>query len=108
MDMIVAIDDEFGLTATEFAHQWNMSGDHSAVAVARPLSEPADRFDPGEMVGTVLVVLGTLASGVGGNAVYDLLKRLLTRRAKGREIYYRRTERPDGATVVEFRLTESD
>ncbi|GAB2934576.1 hypothetical protein GCM10027280_23030 [Micromonospora polyrhachis] len=106
MDVIVAVDDEFGVTASEFAHQWNMSADHASVAVARPHTGRPGRFDPGALIDGTLVVLGSLATGVAGNALYDLIKRLLSRQARGREVYYRRTERPDGSSVVEFRLTE--
>jgi len=53
MDMI-AVDDEFGVTASEFAHLWNMSADHASVAVARPHAGRLDRFDPGTVVDAAL------------------------------------------------------
>ncbi|MFC4530319.1 hypothetical protein [Sphaerisporangium dianthi] len=108
MDVLLAVSGDFDVTAAEIIHSWNMSDDHTRVAVARPYGGRLDHFDAAEFLGSVLVVMGSLASGVAGNALYDLLKAILLPKARGREITYKEIDRPDGTKIIEVHLSENE
>ncbi|WP_433260780.1 hypothetical protein ACQPZF_25035 [Actinosynnema sp. CS-041913] len=105
MELMVAVSAEFGVRSEQLAHAWNVGEDGPRVAVARPVT-PADHYNASELLGQAVIVLGSLAGGVTANAIYDLLRRLLKRNARGRELYFQKTEKPDGTSIIEVRLSD--
>lgn len=101
----MAVSAEFGVTSEQVAHRWNLEEASSRVAVARPTPR-TDHFNASELVGQAVVLLGSLAGGVTANLIYDLLRGLLKRDAKGRQIHFKKIEKPDGTSILEVRLSE--
>jgi hypothetical protein len=105
LDVLLEVSDDFDLTADQIAFAWNSKSSHTALAVARARTERVDDFDGG-LVGAVVVVLGSLASGVAGNALYDLLKEILHLSGDDQEISYTEIDKPDGTKIVQARLSK--
>ncbi|MEU0878031.1 hypothetical protein ABZ345_05485 [Lentzea sp. NPDC005914] len=105
MELVLAVSPEFEMTGEQVAHSWNLDEASTKVAVARA-APPAEHYNAAELMGHAVVVLGSLASGVAANGIYDLLKRVLKRNAKGRQMYFKKIEKPDGKTITEIRLSD--
>lgn len=105
MEFVVAVSPEFEVNGEQMAHAWNLDEVSTKVAVARAV-RPAEHYNASELMGYAVVVLGSLASGVTANAIYDLLKHQLTRNAKGRQMYFKKIETPDGKKITEIRLSD--
>jgi hypothetical protein len=106
VDLLVAVSEDVGLTAEHIAHQWNSSDRCTAIAVARTVPNQADNYSFVELLDAVLVVLGSIATGVAGNAAYELLKEVLSPSAHGRHVDYKEVRKSDGTTIVEFHISE--
>ncbi|GIF67484.1 hypothetical protein Ais01nite_55190 [Asanoa ishikariensis] len=108
MDIVVAASKELGLTASEIADRWNSAEANSRVAVARPQESRLEHFPVGDYMDSVLVVLGSVALGVAGNAVYDLIKRIVTPKAAAERLRYTEVVKPDGTRIVEITIADVD
>jgi hypothetical protein len=105
LELTVAVSAEFGVTSEQVAHSWNMEEASSQVAVARPVPR-TDHFNASEQVGQAVVLLGTLAGGVTANMIYDLLRGVLKRNARGRQLYFKKIEKADGTSIIEVRFSD--
>jgi hypothetical protein len=105
LELTVAVSAEFGVTSEQVAHSWNMEEASSQVAVARPVPR-TDHFNASEQVGQAVVLLGTLAGGVTANMIYDLLRGVLKRKARGRQLYFKKIEKADGTSIIEVRFSD--
>jgi hypothetical protein len=51
-------------------------------------------------------VLGSLATNIASNIIYDLFRKAMRPRLPDREFEYTEVERPDGTRLIKVRVTE--
>lgn len=107
MNYKIALPTELGISPNDFITAWNEMPECRDAAIAQIAeSRPATRsFEPSLLTGT-LAVLGTVAAGVGTNALYDLIKKTLTRKGVRRQIEITQTELPDGTRTLFVKIIE--
>jgi hypothetical protein len=105
MEYQIALAPELGLCPQMFADAWNERPDCRAVAQAR-LSRPSSaQYDPALLTVT-LTVLSSLALGVAGNALYDLIKKLLMEQGVRKRTEIVQVEQPDGSCLLVITIVE--
>jgi hypothetical protein len=105
MDYQIALSPELGLSPQDFVTAWNKAPERRALAGA-VLSRPgAAQYDPALLTVT-LSVLGSLALGVAGNALYDLIKELLMEQGVRKRTEIVQVDQPDGSRLLVVTITE--
>lgn len=99
MDYQIALPPELGVSPAEFIAAWNADAKCRAVAEAHIEHPSGVQYDP-VLVAAGLAVLAGLASGVAGNALYDLLKELLFRQGVRKRMEIMQLEQPDGSRLL--------
>lgn len=99
MDHLVVVPYSLAPNATNLVSLWNCDPECASLAVASP-PPPARQEYAGEILDGVLMVLGSVSSGIAANALYDLLASRLNR--PGKTVTYRTAKFPDGTEVTEF------
>jgi hypothetical protein len=104
MDYQIALSPELGLNPDDFVAAWNDEAECRAVAEAR-LDEPdSAQYDP--LLTGAMAVLGSVAVGLATNALYDLIKGVLTKRGISRRTEILQMEQPDGTCLLVIRIVE--
>ncbi len=101
----LALAPDVPVTAAAFVTAWNATPACREVAEARLETATAATFDPGLGL-DVWAVLGSVALGVAGNAVYDLIKRVLTAQGVRKQTDIVQIEQPDGSRVLVVKMRE--
>ena len=57
------------------------------------------------MLTGALAILGSVAAGVGTNALYDLIKKALTRKGVNKQIEITQIDQPDGTRTLIVKIT---
>lgn len=103
MQHTILISPDLKISPRQVAQAWNADAECKKLAIAEVNQSQTKSFDPtlGEILTFVVV---SAASGVIGNAVYDLLKELiqsqLPANAPKREIILNHIRQPDGTEVT--------
>jgi hypothetical protein len=97
----LAIDDDLGLSDTEFVAWWN--GDEECLKQAVASRAPSIEDLSLVLVDASLVVLQAVGYGVVGNYVYDLIRSRF--RSRGQEILFEEIRRPDGEVITRIKMT---
>jgi len=106
MNYKIALLPELGISLDDFVAAWNETPECRDVAIAR-IAESRTKtrsFDPTLLTGA-LAVLGSLAAGVGTNALYDLIKKALTRKGIKKQIEITQIDQPDGTRILIVKIT---
>ncbi|MBI3941597.1 MAG: hypothetical protein HY326_01170, partial [Chloroflexi bacterium] len=100
MDYLVVLDPELDLTPNDFVLAWNEAPASGAVADAH-LTEVkgAPSVDPYLIAGATVAVLGSVASDIAQDTLFDLIKRTLAKLEIHRSIEITPTVLPDGGPV---------
>lgn len=69
-----------GITAEEFAQLWNADPQRSAASPAQIAPADAQAASYGFPIGAVVVIVENVAGGIAGNALYELIKWVITSR----------------------------
>jgi len=107
MDYKIAISSQVGISLDDFVTAWNETPECGDVAIAR-IAESRTKvrsFDPDLLTGA-LAVLGSVAAGVGTNALYDLIKKALTRKGVKKQTEITQIEQPDGTKILVVKIIE--
>jgi hypothetical protein len=105
MDHVVAIPYSLASSPEDFIARWNSDPDLARLAVATPAAPRREEY-AGELIDAFLVVLGSLSSGVAGNALYDYLRSFVSD-DRPETVTYRHIKLPDGTEVTEL-ITSND
>ncbi len=105
MDYLIALHPELGLHAEDFVADWNETPACCEVAQARLVENVAKQFDPTLLAGA-LAVLGNIALGVAGNALYDLIKQALIRKGVQNQTEIVQIDQPDGTKILVVKIVE--
>jgi hypothetical protein len=103
MDLLLAVDYDVSPSAADFVRTWNADPVSADTAVARIDRHVEDLAV--ELLGAFLVTLGSIATGIATNAIYDLIKSKLKLPA-GKKIDFEETTLPDGTQVTRVSITE--
>src|SRR5690242_15313949 len=95
----IVLDPALHISPQAFAAAWNADQDHHAIAEASLQPLPGRQFDP-SLAEAAIVVLTGLASGVAGNALYDLIKELLLHQGVTKRTQITTLEQPDGTKLT--------
>jgi hypothetical protein len=93
------------VSPAEFVAAWNAAPECRAVAEAHLEHPGGVQYDPA-LVAAGLAVLAGLASGVAGNALYDLIKELLFRQGFRKHTEIVQLEQPDGSRMLVVTIIE--
>ena len=105
MELRIALSPELGLDAAQFSAAWNATPECLQVARAEIVQVTGTEFGP-PVLAVALGILGNLALGVAGNALYDLVKRALARGGVRRATKIVQLDQPDGTRVLLASLDE--
>ncbi|MGH7492896.1 MAG: hypothetical protein ACREOO_10935 [bacterium] len=108
MNYEIAVPPELRISPDDFVAAWNETPECREAAIAHK-AEPRTRtrsFDPSSLT-PALAVLGTVAAGVGTNALYDLIKQALTRKGVKKQTEITQIERPDGTKILIVKIIEN-
>src|SRR5947209_1457894 len=98
----IALSPDIGLSPTEFVEVWNEEEECRAVAIARLVPPASQQYD----FNLFADVLLALAMNVASSALYDLIKKALTkRRTPSKHIHIEALQKPDG---TRFLVVDSD
>jgi hypothetical protein len=105
MNYQITLPPELGISLNDFVKAWNDTPECRDVAIASIAESPAKTrsFDPSLLTG-VLAVLGSVAAGVGTNALYDLIKQALTRKGVKKQIEITQIEHSDGTRILVVKI----
>lgn len=95
-----------GISPDDFVTTWNDTPECRDIAIAR-IAESRTKtrsFDPSLLTGA-LAVLGSVAAGVGTNALYDLIKKALTRTGVKKQMEITQIDKPDGTRILVVKIT---
>lgn len=98
MDYQIALSPALGLTPVDFVQGWNTIDEARTVAEARLTALDGRNFDP-FLVGAV-AVLSSVGIGIATNAIYDLIKQIVIRKAGNKRIHITQIEQPDGTCIL--------
>jgi hypothetical protein len=108
MSYKISLPPELGVSPNDFIVAWNETPECREAAIAHQ-AEPRTRtrsFDP-SLLTPALAVLGTVAAGVGTNALYDLIKQALTRKGVKKQTEITQIEQPDGTKILIVKIIEN-
>ena len=105
MDYHIALSPELDLSPEKFAAAWNETPECRDLAQAR-LSQTQGAQFYGTLLTVTLTVLGSLALGAAGNALYDLIKETLMRQGVRKRTEIVHLEQPDGSRLLVVTVVE--
>ena len=105
MQYQIALSPELGLSPEDFVAGWNETPECRAAAVAHIEEAAGAQYDP-LLAGAAVAVLGSLALNVASNALYDLIKSVLTKKGVRARTQVMRLEGPDGTPLLVITLVE--
>lgn len=106
MEYQIAVPPDLDVKPAGFVETWNEDPACRAVAEARVAESTAEHYDPALVAGG-LAVLGSVALGVASNALYDLIKRVLTRQGVRQQIEIMQLDQPDGSRLLVVKIVEA-
>lgn len=105
MEYQIALPPDLDLNPSDFADAWNDTAECRAVAEAGLAESTSRQYDPA-LVSGGLAVLGSVALGVASNALYDLIKRVLTEQGVRKQTEITRLDQPDGSRLLVVKIVE--
>ena len=101
-DYYITLSPNIGLSSTEFVAVWNEEQECRAVAVASLVPPPSQEYDFNLFADILLGLVANIAS----SALYDLIKKALTKRGVAKKhIHIEALQKPDG---TRFLVVDSD
>ena len=98
MDYQIALSPDLDLSSDDFIAAWNDTPECRDVAEAR-LAEPTSvQCDP--FAAAAVAVLSGVVIGVAANALYDLIKKALTKKGVTKQTEITQLEQPDGSRLL--------
>jgi hypothetical protein len=102
----IAFDPELNISSADFAKAWNASASHRQVADARVDSQTPSQYVEPSLIQAGLVVLGSMATGLLTNAVWELIKELLIDQGVTKRTTYKVLSLPDGTRLLVISIEE--
>lgn len=99
MQIQVVLPPDLELTPSQFAETWNDGAEYRAAAQASTGRSAQEAFDPG-LADAALVVLQNVALGIGGAALYDLIRLLLIKQGVRKRTQMIEHSQPDGTRLI--------
>ena len=98
MEYQLALPPDLGLSPADFVAAWDASAECRSIAQASLSSSTGAQYDP-LLVGA-LALLSTVGIGVATNALYDLIKQVLTTKGVHTQTRIVKIDQPDGTQIV--------
>jgi len=92
------------LTASNFVVDWNSEDATQGIAYARLTSSTQQTYNP--LVDIVSLVLTNVGLGLGTNALYDLIKKVVERKEPKKHIKITKLDQPDGTYFLTIDIDE--
>lgn len=104
MEFQLAISPDLGVSPADFVATWNEAAECREIAQASLSSSTNAHYDP-FLVGA-LAVLSSIGIGMATNALYDLIKNVLTRKGIHKQTRITRIDQPDGTHILVVTIDE--
>ena len=104
MEYQLALPSDLGLSPADFVAAWNASAECRTIARASLSSATSAQYDP-LLVGA-LALLSTVGIGVATNALYDLIKQVLTKKGVREQTQIVKIDQPDGTHILVVTIEE--
>jgi len=104
MEYQLALPPDLGLSPADFVAAWNASAACRSIAQASLSSSTSAQYDP-LLVGA-LALLSTVGIGVATNALYDLIKQVLTSKGVHIRTQIVKIDQPDGTHILVVTIDE--
>lgn len=99
----IVLSPDLGLSPTEFVAIWNEEQECRTVAAARLVPPASQQYD----FSLFAEILLSLVTNIGSSAVYDLIKKALTkRRVPNQHIHIEALQKPDGTRFLTIDINE--
>jgi len=105
MDYQIALSPELGVSPQDLVDAWNETPACRAVAQATLEQPSGAQYDPTLMV-AALTVVSSLALGIAGNMIHDLIKERLAEQGARKRTEIVQVEQPDGSRLLIVTITE--
>jgi hypothetical protein len=103
----IAFDPDLNISSAIFTNAWNNSPSHRKVASARADAQTGSQFVDPLLVQAGLVALGSIATGLLTNAIWDLIKELLIEQGVTKKTTYQEVSLPDGTRLLIISVEEA-
>ena len=95
-DYQIALSPDLGLASADFVTAWNEEAETRTNGEARLAPTPSKGYlDP--LTGTIVIGVVT---GVAGNGIYDLIKRVLSKKGVRKHTHLEDLKKPDGTHLL--------
>jgi hypothetical protein len=99
MDYLLVLTPDLGLDPAEFVTTWNAETDTRRVAEARLSPGASSRFDPTLTTVAIELMIG-VSSGVASAGIYDLIKKVLTKKGVQKHTQIVEMNKADGSKLL--------
>ena len=103
MDYQIALPPDLGLSPADFVSAWNEEPECRTMAEARLADSTSRQYEP---FSVGVAVLGSVSVGVATNAIYDWIKKVLTKNKVGKHTKFTLLDQPDGTRVIVVEIVE--
>jgi hypothetical protein len=104
MEYQLALPPDLGLSPADFVTAWNASAVCRSIAQASLASSTRAQYDP-LLVGAI-AVLSSIGIGLATNALYDLIKQVLTTKGVHTQTKIMKIDQPDGTHILVVTIDE--
>ncbi|HEU5383750.1 MAG TPA: hypothetical protein VFV38_50770 [Ktedonobacteraceae bacterium] len=102
-DYYIVLSPDLGLSPEEFIASWNEGEECREKAVARLVSPSNQQYD----IGLFAEILLSLVTNMASSAVYDLIKKALTKReSSSKHLHIEALRKPDGTNFIVVDIDE--
>ena len=99
MEYHIALPPDLGLSSADFVTAWNESSTCRAVAEVRLASPAGAQFDQA-LLDMAIALLSNVGIGIATNAIYDLIKQVLTKKGVHKRTQLVQLDQPDGTHLL--------
>ena len=99
MEYHIALPPDLGLSSADFVTAWNEAPACRAVAEASLTSPAGAQFDQA-LLDMAVAVLSNVGIGIATNAIYDLIKQVLTKKGVHKRTQLMQLDQPDGTHLL--------
>ena len=103
----IAFDPDLNMSPIAFSEAWNISPSHREVAKSQVDTADSTQFLDPALASAGLVALGSIATGLLTNALWDLIKELLVEQGVTKKTTYRELTLPDGTKLLIISVEET-
>lgn len=94
----IALSPDLGVSPADFVGVWNDTSTCRDISEAQLVTSSSTQFDP--LLTAGLAVLGSVATGLATNALYDLIKHALVQKGVQKPTEITEIKQPDGSRLL--------